>query len=300
METNKILQANLLDLVFDGRNKDYGAYELRKSYNKRVVTSLGIVMGSLACFIVINLVHGKNKTIKPSETNTVFTLTTVSTKPIDVKKDKPKEKPHNKTPFKQVSKDPVKLTVKRNVEPIIVPDEIFDPTKNVKKAEELANVKTGRFEQIGKDINVTGPTIKVEGIGGNSLGSQDPSDHNGGTGTGEKAGGDIVERGVDKEAQYSSGKQGWINYLHRSLRSDVPAENGAPAGRNYTVLVSFVVDVDGTVSNVVAENDPGYGTATEAVRAIKNSGKWTPALQNGKKVKYRQRQQITFQVTTEE
>ncbi len=36
MEANKILQADLLDLVFEGRNKDYGAYELRKKYNKRV------------------------------------------------------------------------------------------------------------------------------------------------------------------------------------------------------------------------------------------------------------------------
>ena len=83
------------------------------------------------------------------------------------------------------------------------------------------------------------------------------------------------------------------------MRSDVPTENGAPAGRNYSVIVSFIVDIDGSVSHVVAENDPGYGTAAEAVRAIRNSGKWIPAMQNGKKVKYRQRQQIIFQVTEE-
>jgi len=42
MEANKILQADLLDLLFEGRNKDYGAYELRKKYNRRIWVALGI------------------------------------------------------------------------------------------------------------------------------------------------------------------------------------------------------------------------------------------------------------------
>ena len=42
MEANKILQADVLDLVFEGRNKEYGAYELRKKYNKRILLALGI------------------------------------------------------------------------------------------------------------------------------------------------------------------------------------------------------------------------------------------------------------------
>lgn len=298
METNKILQANLLDLVFDGRNKAYGAYELRKTYNKRVITALSIVMGSLICLIVINIAHGKNHVVKTSETkNPYVMITVVKTKPIDIKKDKPKEKPHDKTPFKQISKNPAKIAVTKNVAPKIVPDEIFDPSKNMKKMDELANVKIGKFDQDGLK-NVTGPTIKIDGPGGTEIGSSDPSDHAGGSGTGEKQGGDIF-RNVQQEAQYPTGKEGWQNYLHRSLRSDVPNENGAPGGRNYTVIVSFVVDVDGTISSVVAENDPGFGTAAEAVRAIRNSGKWIPAMQSGKKVKYRQRQQITFQVTEE-
>ena len=298
MDTNKILHANLLDLVFDGRNKAYGAYQLRKTYNRRVITSLSIVMGSLICFIVINIAHGKSSIAKTSETKNPYTLSSiVKTKPIDIKKDKPKEKPHDKTPFKQVSKNPVKLEIKRNVEPKIVPDELFDPTKNVKKIDELANAKIGRIDQDGLK-NITGPAIKVDGPGGSDIGSPDPSDHAGGTGIGEKKGGDI-SLNVQKEALYPTGREGWQNYLRRSLRSNVPAENDAPTDRNYTVVVSFVVDIDGTVSNVVAENDPGYGTAAEAVRAIRNSGKWIPAMQDGKKVKYRQRQQITFQVTSE-
>ena len=51
MEINKILTADILDIIFDGRNKDYGAYELRKTYNKRIRTSL-LVMGGLVVALV--------------------------------------------------------------------------------------------------------------------------------------------------------------------------------------------------------------------------------------------------------
>ncbi|WP_447641068.1 MULTISPECIES: energy transducer TonB [Chitinophagaceae] len=297
MEINKILQANILDLIFDGRNKDYGAYELRKNYNKRVIIALGIVLGSIACFIVFNIVHANNKVSNHPVIDPTVTFTSVNTKPIDIKKEKPKEKPHQKTAMKKISKDPVKLEVKQYTKPKIVPDNLFDVNKNVKKVDDLVNSKVGSFEQKGLKGDIVAPVLKIDGPGGNVFGSPDPSDHGGGNGNSE--GSNEIAKNVQQEAQYPTGKQGWSNYLHRSLRSDVPTENGAPTGHNYTVLVSFVVDVDGTISNVVAENDPGYGTAAEAVRAIRNSGKWIPAMQNGRKVKYRQRQQITFQVTEE-
>ena len=75
----------------------------------------------------------------------------------------------------------------------------------------------------------------------------------------------------------------------------MPIENGATSGK-YTVIVSFVVDKEGTISDVQAENDPGYGTAAEAVRVIKKSNKWIPAIQNGRNVIYRQKQSIAFLV----
>ena len=50
MEPNQIKGANFLDILFDGRNKEYGAYELRKTYNRRVVKSM-VVMGSVVVLI---------------------------------------------------------------------------------------------------------------------------------------------------------------------------------------------------------------------------------------------------------
>jgi hypothetical protein len=107
---------------------------------------------------------------------------------------------------------------------------------------------------------------------------------------------DKIFTSVQIPSTFPGGNDAWAKFLSRNLNRDLPVENGAPAG-NYRVTVSFVVARDGSISDVKAENDPGYGTANEAVRVIQNGPKWTPAEQNGKKVIYRHRQVLVFQVT---
>lgn len=99
-----------------------------------------------------------------------------------------------------------------------------------------------------------------------------------------------------KGAIFADGTEGWVDYLSSHVKSNVPVKKGAPPG-NYTVVVSFLVNKEGKVTEVTALNDPGYGTAEEAERVIKNSPSWIPAIQNDKNVVYRQKQSITFQVT---
>ena len=67
MEVNKILNADILDIIFEGRNKEYGAYELRKTYNKRLVRAL-IGMATLLVllflgYFISNLDSGKKKAV---------------------------------------------------------------------------------------------------------------------------------------------------------------------------------------------------------------------------------------------
>ncbi len=52
METNKIMHADILDILFEGRNKEYGAYVLRKTYNRRIVKSL-FVTGAVILLLFI-------------------------------------------------------------------------------------------------------------------------------------------------------------------------------------------------------------------------------------------------------
>jgi TonB-dependent SusC/RagA subfamily outer membrane receptor len=103
---------------------------------------------------------------------------------------------------------------------------------------------------------------------------------------------------VDKPAQFPGGNAGWLKYLERNLNRDLPVMRGGPVGK-YTVRLSFVVNEDGSVSKVRSLNDPGYGTAEEAIRVIEKGPYWVPAEQNGNKVKYLVKQTVTFAIAAE-
>ena len=78
----------------------------------------------------------------------------------------------------------------------------------------------------------------------------------------------------------------------------MPVDNDAPAG-SYTVIIQFVVDTDGSISDIKALTNHGYGLEQEAIRVIKKATKWEPAFQNGRHVKAYRKQPITFQVEGE-
>lgn len=115
------------------------------------------------------------------------------------------------------------------------------------------------------------------------------------TGWDETTGNEIADYIFEREAKFPGGLQEWRRFLSRNLNVNTPVDFGAPAGI-FTVRVSFLVDKEGNVSDVRAENNPGYGTAEEAVRVIKKGPKWEPAIQYNKKVIYRQVQPISFRV----
>jgi hypothetical protein len=94
-------------------------------------------------------------------------------------------------------------------------------------------------------------------------------------------------------AQFPGGLSAWTKYLERNLDKDVPRKKGAPPGK-YTVILLFDIDEEGTISNIQAQNDPGYGIKEEAINLIKKSPRWTPALKEGKEVPYTHKQSITF------
>ena len=98
---------------------------------------------------------------------------------------------------------------------------------------------------------------------------------------------------AEVEPQFIGGEAAWRNYLRKTLNASIPVDNGASAGK-YTVIVKFIVNVDGSIRDVKCENDPGFGICDEAIRVIKKASKWEPAIQNGKKVNAYHKQPITF------
>lgn len=107
---------------------------------------------------------------------------------------------------------------------------------------------------------------------------------------------DKVFTKTEIKPSFPGGVQAWQKYLARSSTPGVIKQNGGPKGL-YKIHVSFIVGEDGSVSDVKASNDPGYGAAAEAVRLIKTGPNWVAAKQNGIKVKAKHSLMITFYVS---
>jgi hypothetical protein len=105
--------------------------------------------------------------------------------------------------------------------------------------------------------------------------------------------GDGVFEKVDVEATFSGGERAWRKYLEQTLNPNVPVENSAPVGI-YTVIVQFIVDRTGAVSDIKTLTNFGYGMEQEVIRIMKQSPMWTPASQNNRTVKAYRKQPVTF------
>jgi hypothetical protein len=100
---------------------------------------------------------------------------------------------------------------------------------------------------------------------------------------------------VDIEASFPGGIDAWRKFLERHLNPSVPVENGAPCGM-YNVYAQFIVNKDGKVSGIKALTNMGFGMEQEVVRILRESGAWTPAMQNGRPVNAYRKQPVTFMV----
>ncbi len=100
---------------------------------------------------------------------------------------------------------------------------------------------------------------------------------------------------VENEPKFPGGESAWKGYLERNLNPSIPFNKGAPGGI-YKVIVKFIVNKDGSISEVKAETKHGYGMDSAAVALIKKGPKWVPALQNGHNVTAFKEQPLTFVV----
>ncbi len=273
MEKKFTSRNDILDILFANRNKAYGAYELRMSYNKRMKLSLSLMF--LVCLLLtVGSILAKNKNNKNAivYVGPEIELSKVEEPPVE----------ELKPPEPEIKKPEIAQEIL--TAPKIVEDELVKEDEVMLAVDDYEAVKIGLQKIEGaEDIGIVAPPVEksteVAKIGQSNE--------------------DMLTNSfvtVQIPAQFPDGIQGWTRYLERNLNSDIPIENGAPASQ-YTVIVTFIVDKEGKLSDVKAENDPGYGTKEEAIRVIKKGPNWIPANQNGKAVVYRHKQAITFKVT---
>jgi protein TonB len=272
MEINKILNADILDIIFEGRNKEYGAYDLRKTYNKRLVTAIiGTAIVILLLFIgyfVSNLDSGNKKQA----------MVVQDVQLEDVKEEKKNEPPPPPPP----KIEPPKVEMAKFTPPKIVKDNEVKEEEKPPEQEKLEDTKIGTVNQEGvKDEGITAPPSDA-GKGVVEAPKKDEEDY------------DKTFTKVEIESDYPGGPAAWLRYLNKNFRYPDDAVNNEIQG---TVVVQFIVDKEGNVSDVNAISGPeSGGLREEAVRVIKKSGKWTPAVQNGRQVKSYKKQPIVFKL----
>jgi len=100
----------------------------------------------------------------------------------------------------------------------------------------------------------------------------------------------------DKMPSFPGGPSGWSRYLQRNLDKTIPVKNNAPPGR-YNVIVMFVINEKGNVSNLKPLTAHGFGMEDEVLRLIEKGPRWIPAVQKGRNVKSYRKQPLTFVVS---
>lgn len=278
MDINKLQNSDFLDILFEGRNKEYGAYELRKTYNRRMTIAIsGMLLVSILFFLSQILAKDTD-----NETDKII-VQDVQLEDIKTEEKKPEPPPPPPPP----KPEPPKVEITKFTPPKIVKDEeVKEPPPPQEKLEET---KIGTINQEGlKDEGFVAPPVEAKGTGIVEAPKKVEEDY------------DRVFTKVEKEAKFPGGMEGWKRYLERNLDANVAANDGAAMG-NYTVKVQFIVDKGGNISNVQAIDVPKAcpSCGPEAVKVIKKGPKWEPAVQNGRNVIYQAIQFITFQVAEE-
>jgi periplasmic protein TonB len=271
MDANKILNADILDIIFEGRNKEYGAYELRKTYNRRLVRSLigtaAVILLLFIGYFISNLNGGMHKQAMVVQ---------------DVQLEDVKEEKKEPPPPPPPKVEPPKVEMAKFTPPKIVPDNKVKEEEKPPEQEKLEDTKIGNVNQEGvKDDGITAPPPSDAGKGVVTA-PTDNTDY------------DKTFTKVEIESTYPGGPAAWLRYLNKNLRFPDEAVNNEISG---TIVVQFIVDKEGNVSDVEAISGPTEGgLRDEAVRVIKKSGKWTPAIQNGRQVKSYKKQPIVFRI----
>jgi periplasmic protein TonB len=276
MDINKILSADILDIIFEGRNKEYGAYDLRKTYNKRMTIALVATAALIALlfvgYILANTINSDSKKAMVVE---------------DVQLDNVKQEekaPEPPPPPPPKPPEPPKVEMAKFTPPKIVKDEEVKEDEKPPEVEKLEETKIGTVNQEGiKDDGIVAPPAEDDGKGVVEAPKKDEEDY------------DKTFTKVEIESEYPGGTAAWARYLNKSLKYPQEAIDNEIQG---TIVVQFIVDKEGNVSDVEAVSGP-QELRDEAVRVIKKSGKWTPAVQNGRQVKSYKKQPIVFKLETE-
>ncbi|WP_316811493.1 TonB family protein [Pedobacter heparinus] len=258
-----------LDVVFDQKNKTYGAYALRRQNSSDTVRAL-FIAGSLFILLflspkIISLIKGNDTVdVVPDK---IIDLTLQSPPPINPEMPPPAaiEPP----PAKQ---DQVKFLPPKVVEDNLVKD--IDPVQ----ISELKDATPGQKNVIGEldgVIVIEGPTGKGPK---DAIATEDNTVYD-------------VFYALEVQPTFPGGMDKFYAYLSKAIRYPAAAQEINLQGK---VFLSFIIEKSGVLTDIKIERKLGYGTDEEALRVLKASPKWMPGIQNGKAVRVKYNIPISF------
>ncbi len=270
MEANQILKADLLDIIFEGKNKEYGAYDLRKTYNRRITIALVTTVVIIALIFIVSVImdnlSAKDNTIE------------MKVKDLTLEKIQPNEPPPPPPPPPPKLPPPPPVATIAFTPPKVVKDEeVIKPPPEVKQIEEAkVDVKTVEGT---KDLGIVAPPVEDKGTQVVAAPVEKKEDE------------DKVFTKVEIEAQFPGGASAWTKYVTRAITSNIDEFSDGDYG---TCVVKFIVSKDGSISNVEATTMKGSKLAEIATNSIRKGPKWTPAQQNGRFVNAYRLQPVTL------
>lgn len=271
-----LISSDWVDLVFEGRNKAYGAYRLRKSTTKRnILAMVAVVLLLIVAFIILTVKNFVDEQRAKVAMTQVAEITNY---------DQPKKKAEVKQKKVEVEPERVVERVKSSIKftaPVIKKDEEVKPDEELKTQDELMSTKTaiGTFDVKGND-DANGEILKAKEV----IAEPEPPKHEE-----ENKVFDIVEQ----QPMFPGGPAALMKYLSEHTKYPVVAQENGVQGR---VTVQFVVEKDGSISDVHVLRGVDPSLDKEAVRVVKSLPRWTPGKQNGITVRVNYRVPVLFRL----
>ena len=269
-----LIDNSWVDLVFEGKNHSYGAYRLRKNTGKRNLASIIIV---LVAIVVIMAAVWAKIAIENAMPKKVAITTDVELSQLAKKKEaKVERKEPVKIEMEQKVVEKVKSSVKFTA-PVIKKDEDVAPEDELKSQNDLAKtaVAIGSFDVKGND-EAAGEVLKAKEV----IAQEKPVE--------EKVF-DVVEQ----MPQFPGGDAALFEYLSTHIKYPTIAEENGVQGR---VIVTFVVERDGSITDVKVVKSVDPSLDKEASRVVAGMPKWIPGKQNGSAVRVKYTVPVTFRL----
>jgi protein TonB len=271
-----LISGEWTELVFAGRNQAYGAYKLRQGTGKRnVISIIAVVCLIIACQVGLTIKKAADaEAAKRAAMNQAVELSKLE----QPKKAEVKQKHVKVEPEKVVEQ--VKSSIKFTA-PVIKKDSEVKPEDELKTQDQIMETKTaiGSFDVKGND-DVNGEVLKAKEV----IAQPEPPKHEE-----ESKVFDVVEQ----MPSFPGGNGALLEYLATHVKYPVVAQENGVQGR---VIVSFVVERDGSITDVRVVRSVDPSLDSEAARVVSSMPRWTPGKQNGSAVRVKYNVPVMFKL----